>query len=81
MFLGNIQQHSVNTVLDEKQNMDEMVIAVKGIKDGKAPGGDGIPAEVWKYVGANLSNRLHWWITKIWKDSSIVTIYKKRRIW
>ena len=60
--------------------------AIKGLKDGKAPGGDGIPAEVWKYGGANLSNRLHRWIIKIWeechvpqvwKDANIVTIYKK----
>ena len=66
--------------------MDEMVRAIKGLKDGKAPGGDGIPAEVWKYGGANLSNRLHRWIIKVWeeghvpqdwKDANIVTIYKK----
>ena len=66
--------------------MDEMVRAIKGLKDGKEPGGDGIPAEVWIYGGANLSNRLHRWIIKIWKkgyvpqawkDANIVTIYKK----
>ena len=67
--------------------MDEMVRAIKGLKDGKEPGGDGIPAEVWKYGGANLSNRLHRWIIKVWeeghvpqawKDANIVTFYKKR---
>ena len=84
--LENIQKRSVNTALDEKPTMDEMVRAIKGLKDGKAPGGDGIPAEVWKYGGANLSNRLHRWIIKVWeeghvpqawKDDNIVTIYKK----
>ena len=55
----NIQKRSVNTSLDEKPTMDEMVTAIKGLKDGKAPGGDGIPAELWKYGGATLSNRLH----------------------
>ena len=44
--------------------MDEMVRAIKGLKDGKAPGEDGIPEEVWKYGVANLSNKLHRWITK-----------------
>ena len=66
--------------------MDEMVRAIKGLKGGKAPGGDGIPSEVWKYGGVNLSNRLHRWIIKVWeeghvpqawKDANIVTIYKK----
>ena len=83
--LENIQKRSVNTALDEKPTMDEMVRAIKGLK-GKAPGGDGITAEVWKYGGANLSNRLHQWIIKVWekghvpqawKDANIVTIYKK----
>ena len=84
--LENIQKRSVNTALDEKPTMDEIVRAIKGLKDGKAPGGDGIPAEVWKYGGANLSSRLHRCIIKIWeeghvpqawKDANIVTIYKK----
>ena len=52
----------------------------------KAPGGDGIPAEVWKHGGDNLFSRLHKLITnalevcsvpQAWKDASIVTIYKK----
>ena len=56
--LENIQMRSVNTALDEKPTMDEMVRAIKGLHDGIAPGGDGISAEVWKHGGANLSNRL-----------------------
>ena len=69
--LENIQQRSVNTALDEKPTMDEMVRAIKGLKDGKAYGGDGIPAEVWRYRGANLSNRLHRWIMKIWEEGHV----------
>ena len=66
--------------------MDEMARAIAGLKDGKAPGGDGIPAEEWKHGGDNLFSRLHRLITNAldmgsvpiaWKDSSIVTIYKK----
>ena len=41
----NIQTLSVNTALVE------MVRGIKGVKRGKASGGDGIPTEVWKYGG------------------------------
>ena len=85
--LENVQKRRVNTVLVGTPTMDEMVRAIKGLKDGKASDGDGTPAEVWKYGGANLSNRMHRWIIKIWeeglvpeawKDTNIVTIDKKR---
>ena len=69
--LENIQKRSVNTALDEKPTMDEMVRAINGLNDGKAPGGDGISAEVWKYGGANLSSRLHRWIIKIWEEGHV----------
>ena len=77
--LEDIQKRSVNTALNDKPTMDEMVRAINGLKDG-------IPAEVWKYGGANLSNRLYRCIIKIWeechvpqacKNANIATIYKK----
>ena len=34
-----------------------MVRTIKGLKDGKAPGGDGIPAAGWKYGEANLDHQ------------------------
>ena len=66
--------------------MAGMARAKAGWKDGKAPGGDGIPANVRKHGGDNLLSRLHQLITnawemgsvpQAWKDASIVTIYKK----
>ena len=83
--LANIPQHIIETSLDEIPTMDEMARAIAGLKDGKAPGGDGIPAEVWKHGGDNLFSRMHQLITNAWevgsvpawKDASIVTIYKK----
>ena len=84
--LDNIPQPITETSLDEIPTMDEMAKAIAGLKDGKAPGGDGIPAEVWKHGGDNLFSRLHQLITnawevgsvpQAWKDASIVTIYKK----
>ena len=84
--LDNIPQRITKTSLDEIPTMDEMVIAIAGLKDGKAPGGDGIPAEVWKHGGDNLFSRLHQLITnawevgsvpQAWKDANIVTNYNK----
>ena len=84
--LDHIPQRITKTSLDEIPTKDEMARAIVGLKDCKAPGGDGIPAEVWKYGGDNLFSRLHQLITKdwemgsvpqAWKDASIITIYKK----
>ena len=84
--LDNIPQRITKTSLDEIPTMDEMAKAIAGLKDGKAPGGDGILAEVWKHAGDNMFNRLHQLITyawevdavpQAWKVASIVTIYNK----
>ncbi|KAK2172804.1 hypothetical protein NP493_928g01031 [Ridgeia piscesae] len=84
--LENIPQRMTKTSLDDIPTMAEMARAITGLQDGKASGGDGIPAEVWKHGGDNLFSRLHQLITNAWevgsvpqswKDASIVTIYKK----
>ena len=84
--LDNIPQRINKTNLDEIPTMDEMARAIAGLKDGKAPGGNEIPAEVWKHGGDNLFSILHQLITnawevgsvpQAWKDARIVTIYKK----
>ena len=84
--LDNIPQRTTKTSLDEIPTMDEMARAIASLKDGKAPGEDGIPAKVWKHGGDNLFSRLHQLITnawemgsvpQAWKDANIVTIYKK----
>ena len=84
--LDNIPQRITKTSLDEIPTMDDMARAIASLKDGKATGGDGIPAEVWKHGGDNLFSRLHQLITnawemgslpQTWKDASIITIYKK----
>ena len=65
--LDNIPQRIIKTSLDEIPTMDEMARAITGLKDGKAPGGDGIPAEVWKHGGDNLFSRLHQLFTNAWE--------------
>ena len=41
--LDNIPQSIIKRSLDDIPTMDEMAKAIAGLKDGKAPGGDGIP--------------------------------------
>ena len=68
--LGNIPQRITKTCLNEIPTMAEMTRAIAGLKDDKAPGGDGIPTEVWKHGGDNLFSRLHQLITNAWEVGS-----------
>ena len=47
----NIPQSITKISLAEIPTMAEMARAIAGLKDVKAPGGDGIPAELWKHGG------------------------------
>ena len=76
----------VREELDDMIHIEEVRKAVKQMKCNKASGGDGIPAEVYKYGGTALVRHLHRLFLKIWKheevpqelkDASIVTIFKK----
>ena len=80
--LDNIPQCIIKTSLDEIPTMDVMARAIAGLKDGKAPGEDGIPAEVWNHGADNLFSWLHQLITnawevgfvpQAWKDASVIT--------
>ena len=66
--------------------LDEITKAIASLKENKAPGGCGIPSEVWKYGGIKLQERLYelivdiWkeeQIPKDWKDANIIPIFKK----
>ncbi|KAK2177342.1 hypothetical protein NP493_605g01083 [Ridgeia piscesae] len=63
----NITQRITKTSLDDIPTMAEMARAITCLKDGKAPGGVGIPAEVWKHGGDNLFSRLHQLISNVWE--------------
>ena len=75
--LDNIPLRITKASLDEIPTMDEMAREIAGLKDGKAPGGDGIPAEVWKHGGDNLFSRLDQLITSAWER---VLYYKHGRM-
>ena len=67
--------------------IDEVTAAVSEVRNGKAPGSDGIPAEIYKHEGDALLHCLHALFKVVWqdeeapqefKDAAIVPIYKKK---
>jgi len=79
--LDNIApQRITKTRLDDIPPMDEMDRAIAGVKDDKAPGGDGIPAEEGKRGGENMFSRLHQLITNAWQAGSVPKTWKDASI-
>lgn len=81
-----INQRPVVTALDDIPTREELQLAIASLAEGKAPGVDGIPGEIWKHGGATLTNSLLMLIQQAWtegsvpqewKDANIVTIFKK----
>ena len=73
--------------LDEKPTTDEIQKAIDQMSNGKAPGIDGIPAEVIKLCSSSLLPHLSDLVELIWKegfvpqdfkDTIIVHIYKRK---
>ena len=53
--------------LDNAPTLGELVGAIKDTSSGKAPGSDGMPAEVFKCGGDQLHNVLHQLLCKCWE--------------
>ena len=73
--LGNIPQCITKTSLD-----DIHIRAITCQKDGKAPGEDGIPAEIWKHGRDTLFSRLDQLITNAWEVGSVPHVWKNASI-
>ncbi|CAK9799089.1 Transposon TX1 uncharacterized 149 kDa protein [Anthophora plagiata] len=54
---------------DEEKNIsrEEIGKAIKRLKEGKAPGGDGIPNEVWKFGGEVVRERIWEVCNRVWR--------------
>ena len=72
--------------MDIPPSLEEIEYAVKSMKNGKAPGADGISSEVYEYGGPSVVQALHCFFKTCWdeaelpqdfKDAKIVTIFKK----
>ncbi|KAI8506599.1 hypothetical protein Bbelb_160260 [Branchiostoma belcheri] len=85
--IERLKQRPTRHDLDRPPTIEELQKALKSLKSGKAPGVDGIPAEVLKHSGEVLHNELLWLYQRCWedgavpqdfKDAMIVTIYKRK---
>lgn len=75
------------TEMDLCPTFDEVQTAIKGLKENKSPGVDGIQCELIKHGGELLQQRLHHLICLIWeteqipqqwKDAKIISLYKNK---
>lgn len=84
--LDELPNISIDADMDVAPSFDELSAAITSTSENKAPGSCGVSAEVWKYGGLSLRNKLHELIVHIWreekmpqdwKDANIVPIFKK----
>ncbi|XP_035672024.1 uncharacterized protein LOC118413014 [Branchiostoma floridae] len=85
--IRKIPQHEVRTELDNPPTQEEVKKAISKLKCHKAPGVDGIPAEVYKLGGDALLERLTGLFATCWergvvpqdlRDAVIVSLYKNK---
>ncbi|KAI8501811.1 hypothetical protein Bbelb_202230 [Branchiostoma belcheri] len=85
--INDMPQVPVNITLDELPTEQEVQQAIQLLSNGKAPGSDAIPAEVYKAGGTVLTQKLTEFFQSLWekeeipqefKDASIVHLYKRK---
>ena len=57
--------------LDVLPTSEKVAAAVSEMRNGKAPGSDGIPAEIYKHGGDALLHRLHALFKIVWQDEEV----------
>ena len=85
--INRLPQVDINPDLDIAPTLPEVEKAIDQMSNGKAPGTDAIPAEVYKHTGPQLRNKLTQLFQTIWtqgavpqdfKDASIVHLFKRK---
>ena len=85
--IDNIPQQEVKMNLDNPPTHEEITSAISKLKRHKAPGIDGIPAEVYKHGGDLLTEKLRDLFTICWtqgvvphdlRDAVVVSLYKNK---
>ncbi|KAK4309301.1 hypothetical protein Pmani_019063 [Petrolisthes manimaculis] len=84
-ILNNLQREPVVPELDDEITKEELEKAISSMSDGKSPGLDGIPSEIYKHAGEQIKLKLLELfniclyigvVPQEFKDTLIVTIYK-----
>nr|VZI42377.1 unnamed protein product [Spirometra erinaceieuropaei] len=85
--IARLPQVETNVDLDLPPSLQETIRAVQQLSNGKAPGSDAIPAEVYKHGGPLLMDHLTALFQEMWrqgevpqdfKDANIVQLYKRK---
>ena len=85
-IISGIQQRPTVFELDAVPSKSEVKNAIVKLSNGKAPGKDGIPAEIFKYGGPIMIKKLTSLFKSMWqkgvvpqdfKDASVVSLFKK----
>ena len=85
--IARLPQVEANNSLDDPPTVLEVEKAVKQLSDGKAPGSDGIPSEIYKCGSETLTRKLTELFLLIWdqqvipqefKDATIIHLYKRK---
>ena len=86
-FIGELPIRPPIPELEDPPTYEEITKACQALKNGKAAGPDGLPAEVYKYADPSVIKALHTiillcWTTEhipqTWKDPIISMLYKKK---
>lgn len=85
--INRLPQVPINQSLDAVPTLEKIKKAISLLSTGKAPGGDSIPAEIYKEGDMALVEKLHHLFELIWdqgkrsqdlKDASIIHLYKRK---
>ncbi|KAJ2940675.1 hypothetical protein O0L34_g14785 [Tuta absoluta] len=85
LYIESLENLPTVEDLAEPPSFDEFFAALKRMKNHKSPGADGIPAELYKYGGPHIKNKLFELVLNIWeceivpqdwRDASICKLYK-----
>lgn len=60
----------------ESPTLDEAINIIKSLKNNKAPGEDGIIAEIWKLDTVKLAPKIHTILTEIWNTGKVPSDWK-----